>query len=392
MSPEQAQGLPVGFPSDVFALGSLIAFAATGAGPFGSGDLVATAYRIVHAEPDLGGIRVLLRNLVASCLAKAPADRPPLTRLLDAVMAESAFYPGVSPTNFWPEPVAGLIRSSLDSFRTQVASHVGSDRIVAMPSLPHEPTAPARAGSSEDGEEVTRTAVGVSGVHVDPLGSFRSAETGAINRVPRTEAERQQLLLERPIGWEFHSFAARLLNERNAVERKYRDYLMGYAVLGDKLVSFLEAVEYIDRVLHDSLLIVGDLERIMNDDDAKEHAFGAQGEDGDPEAIADLAKSMNIGYEKLMDSAAEVRGTRKPSEFDRYFELVASSDDSAISSYRKFVDDVVAYNDRFPAQIAAGDIEESDFTLRLTVSDETQKAIAAEADRIKALIGAGRLY
>jgi len=33
MSPEQVQGLPVGFPSDVFALGAVIAFAATGTAP-----------------------------------------------------------------------------------------------------------------------------------------------------------------------------------------------------------------------------------------------------------------------------------------------------------------------------------------------------------------------
>ena len=121
MSPEQLQGLPVGFPSDVFALGGVIAFAATGVAPFGSGEPVAMAYRMVHAPPDLSDMPVSLRNLVAICLAKAPADRPPLTRLLDAVMAHSAVGPGVSLADFWPEPVAGLIRARQDSFRTQVS-------------------------------------------------------------------------------------------------------------------------------------------------------------------------------------------------------------------------------------------------------------------------------
>ena len=163
MSPEQAQALPVGLPSDVFALGSVIAFATTGAAPFGTGDLVATAYRIVHTQPDLSGMPVALRNLVAACLAKAPADRPPLTRLLDAVMTQSAFYPSVSPANFWPEPVAGLIGSRQDSFRTQVASHMGSGPVAAESPLPHEPTTPARPGSGEDGKEATRTAARPSG-------------------------------------------------------------------------------------------------------------------------------------------------------------------------------------------------------------------------------------
>ena len=37
MSPEQADGKVVGPPSDVFSLGAVLAFAATGEGPFGSG-------------------------------------------------------------------------------------------------------------------------------------------------------------------------------------------------------------------------------------------------------------------------------------------------------------------------------------------------------------------
>ena len=37
MSPEQAEGGVVGPPSDVFSLGSVLTFAATGEGPFGEG-------------------------------------------------------------------------------------------------------------------------------------------------------------------------------------------------------------------------------------------------------------------------------------------------------------------------------------------------------------------
>lgn len=143
MSPEQAQGLTVRFPSDVFALGCVIAFAATGAAPFGSGDMVAMAYRIVHSWPDLSGMPVALRNLVASCLTKAPADRPPLGMLLEAVMAESAVYPAVSPTRFWPEPVAGLISSRQDSFRTQVSPRGNIGAAAAIPSPPRRPAASA---------------------------------------------------------------------------------------------------------------------------------------------------------------------------------------------------------------------------------------------------------
>ncbi|HLK77380.1 MAG TPA: serine/threonine-protein kinase [Streptosporangiaceae bacterium] len=51
MSPEQAQGRPMGPPSDVFALGSTLCFAAAGGPPFGGGDPPAVLDRVVRAEP-----------------------------------------------------------------------------------------------------------------------------------------------------------------------------------------------------------------------------------------------------------------------------------------------------------------------------------------------------
>src|ERR1700733_245944 len=78
MSPEQAQGHPVGPSSDVFSLGSVLAFAATGAAPFGSGgtEIFAIAYRVVNGEPDLSRVPASLRPLIDACLAKDPAARP----------------------------------------------------------------------------------------------------------------------------------------------------------------------------------------------------------------------------------------------------------------------------------------------------------------------------
>jgi len=80
MSPEQCKGEPAGPPSDVFSLGSVLAFAATGAAPFGSGQGV--IFRIVHEEPELEAVPVALRKLIGGCLAKAPGDRPDLDTLL----------------------------------------------------------------------------------------------------------------------------------------------------------------------------------------------------------------------------------------------------------------------------------------------------------------------
>ena len=56
MAPEQVTGGPPSPAMDVFAWGTLVAWAATGRNPFGTGRPEAVAYRIIHDEPDLDGV------------------------------------------------------------------------------------------------------------------------------------------------------------------------------------------------------------------------------------------------------------------------------------------------------------------------------------------------
>jgi outer membrane protein assembly factor BamB len=109
MSPEQAAGAPVGPASDIFSLGSVLTYAATGTGPFGDDNAITVLYRIVHNPPALDGVPESIRQLVADCLAKDPADRPSPARLQEALAALSAGA-RISAATFWPEPVTELIR------------------------------------------------------------------------------------------------------------------------------------------------------------------------------------------------------------------------------------------------------------------------------------------
>jgi hypothetical protein len=82
MSPEQAAGEPVGPPSDIFSLGGVLAYAATGEPPFGDGPPSALLYRVVHGEAAIGNVPLELRRLVAHCLLSDPAARPTTDQLL----------------------------------------------------------------------------------------------------------------------------------------------------------------------------------------------------------------------------------------------------------------------------------------------------------------------
>ncbi|MFC9463345.1 outer membrane protein assembly factor BamB family protein [Streptomyces coelicoflavus] len=78
MSPEQATGKDVGVAGDVFSLGSVLTFAATGRGAFGDGTTsqAGLLYQVVHGEPDLTDVPQSLLGLVRACLMKDPAQRP----------------------------------------------------------------------------------------------------------------------------------------------------------------------------------------------------------------------------------------------------------------------------------------------------------------------------
>lgn len=76
LSPEYYRDGTAGPAGDVFAWGALVAFAATGRHPFGTGNPEAVAFRVLNSEPDLAGVPSDLLGLVQSCLGKDPARRP----------------------------------------------------------------------------------------------------------------------------------------------------------------------------------------------------------------------------------------------------------------------------------------------------------------------------
>ncbi|WP_329543601.1 bifunctional serine/threonine-protein kinase/ABC transporter substrate-binding protein [Streptomyces sp. NBC_01356] len=145
LSPEQAEarGAAVGPASDIFSLGCLLAYAASGRPPFGTGTADALLYRTVHDEPDLDGIEVEedtegteLLTLLRLCLAKDPADRPTAEQIGAVLLVEDAVPQG-GQLDWLPEDVVRAI----------------ADRSAEMLALPDiEPTA---AGTPEDTEQAS---------------------------------------------------------------------------------------------------------------------------------------------------------------------------------------------------------------------------------------------
>ncbi|SCK56211.1 Serine/threonine protein kinase [Streptomyces sp. WMMB 714] len=90
MSPEQVLGEETGPASDVFSLGAVLVYAATGEAPFRGDSSAVLLYKVVHEEPELGSLSGELREIAASCLEKDPGRRPSPARLAELPAGEDA--------------------------------------------------------------------------------------------------------------------------------------------------------------------------------------------------------------------------------------------------------------------------------------------------------------
>ncbi|WP_030578251.1 bifunctional serine/threonine-protein kinase/ABC transporter substrate-binding protein [Streptomyces anulatus] len=85
LAPEQASAGPLGPACDVFSLGCVLVYAATGRRPFGEGSGAGALYRTIHEEADLTGVPPGLVPLITACLTKDPAARPTASRVRDVL-------------------------------------------------------------------------------------------------------------------------------------------------------------------------------------------------------------------------------------------------------------------------------------------------------------------
>ncbi|MFD7877745.1 serine/threonine-protein kinase [Streptomyces sp. NPDC059766] len=153
MSPEQVIGQPVGPASDIFSLSAVLAYAATGAGPFGTGTAHVLNYRTVHEHPDLSLLPPELHQVVAACLAKQPHQRPTVTTLLHQLIQAGGrdgqadtITPQLNGLDWMPGQVALLVQKRSSAPPPATASPPPSRSAAPPPGL----TAPGTLPSPPD--------------------------------------------------------------------------------------------------------------------------------------------------------------------------------------------------------------------------------------------------
>ncbi|WP_244210235.1 serine/threonine-protein kinase, partial [Streptomyces nanshensis] len=158
MSPEHiAADRSVTGASDVFCLGAVLCFAATGHGPFEDSELAAIVHRIAQGRPDLSRVPEELRQIVTDCLHRDPGRRPTTAELIRALDTSSApDRPGVRPAPAprvfpWPDDVRELIGTYESAAAAALAAPPMPRTAPAPAPLPAGPPAEHPAGQTHAG-------------------------------------------------------------------------------------------------------------------------------------------------------------------------------------------------------------------------------------------------
>jgi WD40 repeat protein len=138
MSPEQLQGQELTPHSDVFALGTVLTFAATGHDPFQGPTIPSVITRILTGPPDLDPLTGELRGIIGECLAKEPGRRPSPGDLLERFSRLPPHDPTVTAT---PTPVPASGGPVLSTAREPSLA----DTLNVSPVLPQGRTDPSAA-------------------------------------------------------------------------------------------------------------------------------------------------------------------------------------------------------------------------------------------------------
>ncbi|MGW4721888.1 protein kinase domain-containing protein [Streptomyces sp. NPDC004291] len=143
MAPEHLVGSRAVVPaSDVFCLGAVLAFAASGRGPFHDDEMAAVIYRISRAEAELDGVPEELAPVLERCLRLDPAERPTAAGLAALLEEDGGGAPGAFP---WPGGVLSLLAEYGEAARTAGEAAASGAGVADLPTLgpvvPYSPTA-----------------------------------------------------------------------------------------------------------------------------------------------------------------------------------------------------------------------------------------------------------
>ena len=185
MSPEQILGKGITGAADVFSLGAVLAYAATGRSPFPGDSSAALLYKVVHEPPRLDGLEGDLRDLVERCLSKESAARPAPDEVARTLAPEGAAR--LVTAGWLPGPLVEQVgRSAVQLLNLEAAEEVPSGPVgFSSPSVGTAGTGVSAAVRPTDDAKVDVPAA--SGVFGPP--PVMSSQAPSATHVPGQRAD-----------------------------------------------------------------------------------------------------------------------------------------------------------------------------------------------------------
>ncbi|MBE1532877.1 protein kinase domain-containing protein [Actinomadura algeriensis] len=176
--PERIRERRSGRAGDVFALGALLVYAATGEGPFGSASTQVLLYRTQFEDPRLDALRTALDGepelvgVLAGCLARDPRRRPTAGELVRRMTGA----PGAAGTGWLPDEVAADVTHAGEAPPARLGGAKGAVGRRAVLSLGAAVTLLAALGPPARGTPPVRAGRSVSADGRSPLWTYRSPD------------------------------------------------------------------------------------------------------------------------------------------------------------------------------------------------------------------------
>ncbi|MFJ9863776.1 protein kinase [Streptomyces sp. NPDC101165] len=231
LAPEQALGNDVTGAADVFALGAVLV-AAAGGSAWGEGTPMGLMYRSVHEPPNMSAVPAGLVDLVSSCLAKDPADRPTPTDLLDRLTGEPQERTPPAETPYTPTvaaPTTPRHRAAPPASSWTPPHQAATPATPPMsPHLPPQPATPPQvpygfgpplpygAPEVEFADRDSRVVVNATGVILEVGGAAADFEWAEIAGVVRTPSPRGSRLTVTVRLWDGGVYSCELNARRSA--------------------------------------------------------------------------------------------------------------------------------------------------------------------------------